>query len=125
MAVKPDDLVEKFRSKAVHHTHDDDQRSDAQSHSEKADRGDEEDEPLALAGKKITASDGALVPVKDHSVSLERADSTLISWRSPDERRLSSTVPAAIPRGPTITCQGSPIRSMVAMFPPPRSSRSS
>ena len=125
MAVEAHDLVEQLGAEAVHHAHHDDQRGDSKRHGEQADRRDKEDEPFALAGKQVAASDRALVPIEDHSVSLAKADSTLSSCRSPDERRLSSTVPAAIPRGPTISCQGKPIISIVASFAPPRSSRSS
>ena len=47
------------------------------------------------------------------------------SIRSPVARRFSSTVPAAAPRGPTMSCHGCPIRSASANFTPARSSRSS
>ena len=45
--------------------------------------------------------------------------------RLPSARFFSSTLPSARPAGPTSTCQGMPIRSAVANFPPARSSRSS
>ena len=58
-------------------------------------------------------------------MSLASALSMLSSSFSPVARRLSSTVPAAIPRGPTMTCHGRPIRSIEPNLTPPRSSRSS
>jgi hypothetical protein len=40
-------------------------------------------------------------------------------------RFLTSRVPAATPRGPTISCHGRPIKSIVANLAPGDSSRSS
>ena len=57
MAVEADDLVEQLGAEAVHHAHHDDQRGDAERDRDQADRGDEEDEPLALAGKQIAPGD--------------------------------------------------------------------
>src|SRR5215207_6927849 len=41
-------------------------------------------------------------------------------WRLPSARRLSSILPSTKPFGPTMTCQGMPIRSVVANFEPGR-----
>ena len=60
-----------------------------------------------------------------HALTRATAASTLSSSFAPCPRRLTSTVPAATPLGPTTTCHGTPIRSAVANFAPPRSSRSS
>src|SRR5689334_20537851 len=125
MAVQADDLVEQLGAEAVHHAHHDDQRGDAERHRDQADAGDEENEPLAFSRKQIASGEHPLGAVEDHAVSLANALSMLSSSRSPVERRFNSTVPAATPRGPTITCQGSPIRSIEPSFTPPRSSRSS
>ncbi len=76
MAVQADDLVEQLGAKAVHHAHHDDQRGDAEHHRDQADRGDEEDEPLALAREQIAPGDHPLVAGEDHAVSLASALST-------------------------------------------------
>ena len=49
----------------------------------------------------------------------------LAAFGSPVARRFSSTVPAAAPRGPTMICQGWPMRSASANLTPARSARSS
>jgi hypothetical protein len=125
VAVEARDLVEQLGPKAVHHAHDDDERGDAESDREQADRCDQKNEALALAGKQVAPSDHPLVGVEDHAASLASADSRLSSSFSPVARRFNSTTPPAIPRGPTMTCQGSPMRSIDPSFTPPRSSRSS
>src|SRR5438045_6683087 len=124
MAVQAHDLVEQLRAEAIHHAHDDDQRGHAERYREQADAGDEEDEAFAWPRQQITTGEHALGAVEDHDVSLARALSMLSSSRSPVERPFNSTVPAAIPRGPTITCQGRPMRSIDPSLTPPRSSRS-
>ncbi len=54
-----------------------------------------------------------------------KAASTVSTRRAPERRSLTSTVPAATPRGPTMICSGKPIRSIVANLTPCNSSRSS
>src|SRR6185369_2141820 len=125
VAVEAHDLVEKLGAEAVHYAHHDDQRRDAERNREQADARDEEDEALALLRQQVTPGEHPLGSVEDHAVSLASALSMLSSSRSPVERRFNSTVPEAIPRGPTINCQGNPIRSMEPSLTPPRSSRSS
>ena len=66
MAVEADDLVEQLGAEAVHHAHHDDQGGDAEHHRDQADRGDEEDEPLALARQQIAPGDHPLVAGEDH-----------------------------------------------------------
>ncbi len=58
MAVEPDDLVEQFGAEAVHHAHDDHQRSDAEHDRHQADAGDEGNEALALSGQHVALGDG-------------------------------------------------------------------
>src|SRR3546814_5250285 len=70
MAVEPDDLVEQFDAEAVHHAHHDDQRGDAEHHRDEADRGDEEDEALALPRKQIAPRDHSFVARKDHAIAV-------------------------------------------------------
>src|SRR5207248_5163877 len=126
MAVQPHYLVEQLGAEAVHHAHDDDQRGNAEH--DRADRKprDDEDEALAFAWKQIAAGEHPLGAVENHApTSLASADSTLSSCFSPVARFLSSTEPVAMPRGPTISCHGRPIRSIDASLAPPRSSRSS
>ena len=125
VAVETDDLVEQFGAKAVHHRHDDDQRGDAERDGADAEPGDDEDEPLALAGQEVAPRDHPFVAVEDHAVSLASASSMVSSSFSPVRRFLSSTVPAASPRGPRISCHGRPMRSIEPSLTPPRSSRSS
>src|ERR1035437_8876236 len=57
--------------------------------------------------------------------SKSSAAAGLIISREPPARFFTSTLPSVRPRGPISTCQGMPIRSAVANFPPARSSRSS
>ena len=125
MSVEADDFVEQLRAEPVHDAHDDDQSRDPKRHCHQADGRDEEDETFAFSREQVTASEHALGAVEDHPANLANADSTLSSCFSPVSRFLSSTVPAATPRGPTMICHGSPMRSMDASFAPPRSSRSS
>src|SRR5437868_13668263 len=125
MAIEADDLVEQLGAEAVHDAHHDDQGGDAQRDCKQTDTGNKEDEPLARSGQEVAAGEHALGPVEDHAGSPASALSMLSSSRSPVERRFNSTVPAAMPRGPTMTCQGRPIRSIEPSLTPPRSSRSS
>ena len=66
MAVQPHDLVEQFGAKAVHDAHHDDERGDTEHHRGQADAGDQEDEPLPLAGQKVALGDHAFVAGKNH-----------------------------------------------------------
>src|SRR5882757_6033838 len=63
--------------------------------------------------------------INRHEVSRARASAGLTNSRDPSLRRLISTLPSASPFGPTMTCQGMPIRSAVANFAPARVSVSS
>src|SRR3546814_12967857 len=57
-------------SDLVHHAHHDDQRGDAEHHRDEADRGDEEDEALALPRKQIAPRDHSFVARKDHAIAV-------------------------------------------------------
>src|SRR6185436_12490367 len=91
---------------------------------------DHGDEALFPPRAEITQADHPLEGAEDHAFPmvtpiLATTASMLNSSRAPVLRFLSSTMPLATPLGPTITCQGRPIRSMSANFTPARSSRSS
>ena len=87
--------------------------------------GDDGDEAFFTPRPQVAQRDHALEGVEDHPVSRASADSAEISSRSPLARSLNSTTPFLIPRGPTMICHGTPIRSMSANFAPARSLRSS
>ena len=124
MAVQPQHAVEQLGAKAVHHRHHDDQRRHAERNADQRNDRGERDEPFLPPRAQIAERDGALER-REHQASRANADSSEISSRSPVARHLSSTLPLSRPRGPTITCQGRPIRSMSANFTPARSGRSS
>ena len=124
MAVQAQYTVEQLGAEAVHHRHHDDQRRDAERNTDQRDDRGQRDEPFLPPRAQIAERDGALERRK-HQASRANADSSEISSRSPVARHLSSTLPLSRPRGPTITCQGRPIRSMSANFTPARSERSS
>ena len=145
VAVEAEDLVDELGAEAVHHRHDDDQRRDAEHDAEEGEAGDDRDEGLAPARAQIAPGDhpfeagerpgaGRQLPCRRRSPRRRRAQpatsrltaasSDSVS-RSPVARRLISTSPRSTPFGPTITCQGRPIRSIVANFAPARWSTSS
>src|SRR4029079_17987717 len=124
MAVEADDFVEQLGAKAVHHTHDYDQGGDPQRHGQQADRSDEEDEPLTLAGQKVAAGEHSLGAVEDHRrgstgvialgnmvATTSTARSTGRSSRWPLRRFLVSIMPWATDFGPTMNCRGRPMTS--------------
>ena len=63
MPIQADGFVEQLAAKAVHDAHDDDQRRDAERHRSQTDRGDQEDEALALARKQVALGDHPLIAV--------------------------------------------------------------
>ena len=120
-------LAQHLDAKAVHHRHDDDQRADAQRDADQREAGDDRDEALLAAGAQIAQGDrGARRRRRPCCARLRlsrtagRPGRTAASSRSPVLRFLSSALPAATPLGPTITCQGMPIRSMSANLAPGR-----
>src|SRR5260221_5433367 len=74
-------------------------------------------------GERVLIGEGGIA--HRQAVSLLSAASTGISSLAPVALFLSSTVPLARPRGPRTSCQGKPMRSMVANLAPADSSRSS
>ena len=57
VAVEPNNLVEQFGAKAVHHAHHHDQHRHRQHHHADGDAGNEGDESLALARKQVAFGD--------------------------------------------------------------------
>src|SRR5690606_17206046 len=127
-----------------HDRHHHDQRRDAEGDADKRDHGDDRDETLAPASAEIAEGEqpfeagerpraGALLGLgrfadrqaDQPSTSRLIAASGVMDVRSPVARRFSSTSPAASPFGPTTSCHGSPIRSIVANFAPALASTSS
>ncbi len=138
VTVHADDLVEKLRPEAVHHREHDDQGRHAQHDADERESGDDRDEALAPPGAQIApgehpleAGEGFRPAHLRHTRPPVQALSRAVtspsgrSSRSPVLRRLSSSLPSAKLFGPTITCQGRPIKSALANFAPGRSSRSS
>src|SRR6476660_3390661 len=142
MAVQPQHLVEQFLAEAIHHRHDDDQRGDAEHDAEEGEAGDHRDEALPPAGAQIAerhhpfegregpcavgargvAAHAATLPGSAEAVRRCKAASKLSVCLAPMARSFNSTSPALTLFGPTISCQGSPIRSKAANLAPSRSS---
>src|SRR5579883_594141 len=127
IAVDADYVRDELRTEPVHHGHHDDQRRHAERDPQQREDGDHRDETLLAARPQIAECHHALKGAERHqrAESLLNAASGESSSRLPVLRSLSSTTPWARPRGPTVSCQGRPIRSMVANFAPGDSSRSS
>src|SRR6202012_5197000 len=132
VAVEAQDATEQLRAEAVHHRHDDDQHGHRQGDADEGDDGDDRDAALLALGAQVTAGDRPLPAAEGpggaevtHAPSAFMASSSDRVWRSPVARRFSSTSPEARPLGPITSCQGRPIRSMVANLAPARSSVSS
>src|SRR4029077_10313418 len=125
--------------------HDDDQRGDAEHDAEEREAGDHRDEALSPASAQIAqchhpfegregpcavgarrvAAHAAPLPGSAEAARRCKAASKLSVCLAPVARSFNSTSPALTPFGPTISCQGSPIRSKAANLAPGRSSRSS
>ena len=125
IAVQAEDLGEQFLPETVHHAHHDDERCHAERDADEREDGDDGDEPLAAAGTQVARRDFTLEGIEHQARTFASASATGSSKRSPVARRFSSTRPFAAPRGPTMICQGWPMRSASANLAPARSSRSS
>ena len=134
MAAEAQNLVQELGAEAVHHRHDDDERRDAEHDAQEREDGNDRDETFAAAGAQIAqreepfeAGKGTRIAGGAVHQALKRptisASGTL--ERSPVRRFFTSAMPSFSPRGPMITCQGNPIRSMVANLAPGRASVSS
>src|SRR5690606_24734439 len=126
---------EQLGAKPVHHRHDDDEGRHTKHDAEKGDAGDDRDHRLLAPGAQITPGDKTFEMGEGRGSSVTPRG--VGHWRtrtlnrfatasmarvslSPVARFFTSTSPAATPRGPTITCQGRPMRSAVANLAPGR-----
>ena len=127
MTLESEDLADEFMTKSVHHGHDDDEGADPEADPDKREPGCDGDEPLLTPGFQV-AQRYRQFECSDHerdSRMRGTASSSASSTRWPSDRRLSSTLDDAAPRGPMMICQGRPMRSMSENFTPALSSRSS
>src|SRR5690606_16504973 len=150
MPVQAQNLVEQLLPEAIHDGHHDDERRDAQHDADEGKAGDDGNEAFLAPGAQITKgqqplerSERPLLPRLNprfahastfgspprheavRAASMFIAASGARDWRSPVARFFTSTSPFASPFGPTITCQGRPIRSAVLNFTPALSAVSS
>ena len=141
MAVDAEDLVEQLGPESVHHRHDDDKRRHAEHDAEEGEAGDHRDEGFLPARAEVAEREHPLEgrerarrlprnsivlghpaqPVSATACTRRLIAASIVSdSRAPVARRFNSTSPVAAPRGPTMSCQGSPIRSMLANLAPAR-----
>ena len=129
VAGKAQDLVEKFGAEAIEHRHDHDQRRHTQQDAEEREQRNDRDETFLAPRPQIAERQHPLEAGKGFGIGKVLVPS---GWqkaphdlgpartfsRSPVLRFLTSAMPSFRPRGPMITCQGRPIRSMAANLPP-------
>ena len=123
--VEAEDPAEQLGAEAVHHRHHDDQRRDAERDAEKREAGDDRDEAFLRGARADSGS--ASSPLEGGRTGAYRRSSRARSSGAERQRveRDSSCALAggavlqldraglAAPRGPMISCQGRPIRSIV------------
>src|SRR6185295_15824806 len=131
MPAEAEDFIQEFGAKAIHYRHDDDEGRDAERNSEEGEDGDNGNEAFAALGAQVAHGQHPFESRKRPRVGERLAHQALkrpATWSSgtfclsPDLRFLSSATPSLMPRGPIMTCQGKPMRSIVANFAPGRSS---